>query len=183
MRDSGMKRIRDITAKIGEFMRSPERKIMMDINGLTHNQVGALVFGRFPANLLKLFSFTMATLLYSSPFSRLKVIFYRMAGVSIGRNVYIAPGVYIDIMFPKLVSIGSNVIIGMGTSIVSHERTIKVLTIGRVDIGNNVAIGGLTLIRCGVKIGDGAEIDAMMNITRNLKKGERATKRRQTFDG
>ena len=119
-----------------------------------------------------MFRYFLFLLLYICPVPELKTFFYRSTGMSIGKNVYIAPTVYIDVINPALIEIKDNVMIGMGVSLIIHERTLKTFTIGRIKIGYNVSIGGSTLIRNGVSIGDNAELDSMLNITKNVRTDE-----------
>jgi len=176
MKDSGSDvkaRLKKSRKEILDFYRSSRKKIVIDIQGLSHQRVGRIVDGGPWSGFRALVRYSISTILYPMPFSRIKVLFYRMCGMKIGKNVYIAPAVYIDILRPQLISIGDNVMIGMGANIAAHERTLRILSMGRVRIGNNVTIGGMTIIRNGVTIGDDVEIDMKCNITKSVPRGRR----------
>ena len=87
------------------------------------------------------------------PHPALKVIFYRMLGVKIGRNVFISPRAYIDPMFPWLIEIEDDVVLGIGCHILAHEYASTYFRIGRVKIGKGSVIGAAATIRSGVTIG------------------------------
>jgi maltose O-acetyltransferase len=90
---------------------------------------------------------------------------YRMFGAKIGKEVYIAPGVYMDEMLPELIEIGDGTIIGKDSSLLTHEFTVKHASFGRIKIGKQVTVGAQSIIKCGIKIGDGAVVamDSLVN--------------------
>jgi acetyltransferase-like isoleucine patch superfamily enzyme len=175
MKDSGTnkKRINDAKKAVRDYYRSGKMKILIDIEGLSHKDVEKIVYGN-PLNAFKkMMQYIISAILYSLPFSGIKKLFYRLCGAKIGKNVYIGPAVYIDMVNPSLVTIGDNSMIGMHVSIMVHERTMKTLSIGRVTIGSGVTIGGAAIVRHATKIGDDAEIDMLCNVHRSVKKGSR----------
>jgi len=87
------------------------------------------------------------------PSSTLKICFYRLMGVRIGKDVYIAPGVFIDAFYPRLIEIEDDSFLGMGCHLLAHEYTSDFFRAGRVRIGKGSVIGGWSTIRCGVTIG------------------------------
>ena len=58
----------------------------------------------------------------NSPHSGLTVFLQRLRGVKIGRHVYIGAGVFIDGVYPQLVTIEDYVSIGMNTMIYAHSN-------------------------------------------------------------
>ena len=90
--------------------------------------------------------------------SEMKNRIYRLFGVKIGKEVFIASGVHIGGLFPELITIEDGSIIGHGATILAHGFTIKHAKIGRVHIGKQVVIGAKAVIECGVTIGDGAVV-------------------------
>ena len=87
------------------------------------------------------------------PPCRLKVAALRLAGMKIGRNVYVAPGVMIDPLWPCLIEIGDGVILGMGCRLLTHEYSATRFRIGAIRIGERSVIGAGATIRSGVTIG------------------------------
>jgi acetyltransferase-like isoleucine patch superfamily enzyme len=175
MKDSGTnkKRINEFRKAIRDFYRSGKMKIIIDIEGLTHKEVEKIVYGNVFNAFKKMILYILSAVLYSLPFSGLKILFYRMCGAKIGKNVYFGPAVYLDMMNPSLITIGDNSMIGMHVSIMVHERTMKTLSIGRVTIGKGVTIGGAAIVRHATNIGDDAEVDMLCNVHRSVKRGSR----------
>ncbi len=104
-------------------------------------------------------------------FGALKNIFYRLAGVKIGCNVVIAPGVVLDYLSCNLITLEDGCVIGMGAMILTHEYTPSESRIGRVCIGHNAVIGARAVIRSGVTVGDGATVGMMSLVTRDVPPG------------
>jgi acetyltransferase-like isoleucine patch superfamily enzyme len=96
-----------------------------------------------------------------TPFLRVKNFLYRtFLGMKIGHETSLALMVMPDTMFPELIEIGDNSIIGYNTTILAHEYLIKEYRLGKVIVGNNVMVGANALILPGVEIGDNAVIAA-----------------------
>lgn len=87
------------------------------------------------------------------PPCQFKVATLRLTGMKIGRNVYIAPGVVIDPLWPCLIEIGDGVILGMGCRLLTHEYSANQFRIGAIKIRERSVIGAGAAIRSGVTIG------------------------------
>jgi acetyltransferase-like isoleucine patch superfamily enzyme len=83
-----------------------------------------------------------------------------MMGIRVGSNVSIALEVTMDVLFPQLIEIGDNTIIGFNTTILCHEFLIKEYVTGPVVIGRDVMVGANTTILPGVTIADGSVVSA-----------------------
>tara|TARA_B100000029_G_C17411253_1_gene900825 strand:+ start:398 stop:928 length:531 start_codon:yes stop_codon:yes gene_type:complete len=57
---------------------------------------------------------------YSSPHPGIVIFFQRLRGVKIGNACHIAPYVFLDLMYPDLITIEDNVGIGSNTMIFAH---------------------------------------------------------------
>lgn len=95
-----------------------------------------------------------------SPSLGLKLWLYRMMGIRVGSNVSIALEVTMDVLFPQLIEIGDNTIIGFNTTILCHEFLIKEYVTGPVVIGRDVMVGANTTILPGITIADGSVVSA-----------------------
>ena len=104
------------------------------------------------------------------PDIELKNRIYRKTGMKIGKNVSIFAS-NLDILFPELIEIGDNTIIGNTTAILTHEFLAHSSKKGRVKIGNDVTIGGMSLILPGVVIGDGATVAAYSLVNKSVEPG------------
>jgi len=91
--------------------------------------------------------------------------------MKVGEYVAFAFKVTPDLMFPELISVGSNSIIGYNTTILAHEYLINEYRLGEVIIGNNVLIGANTTILPGVTIGDGAKVSAATLVNKDVPAG------------
>ena len=103
---------------------------------------------------------------------KMKNALYRMIGVKIGKNVLIAPYVQIDPFFPEWITLEDNVIIGWGASIFTHEFSQKKVRKGKVHIKKRALIGGFSIIRSGVSIGEHAVIGIGSYVNRDVKDSE-----------
>jgi acetyltransferase-like isoleucine patch superfamily enzyme len=106
-----------------------------------------------------------------SPFSGLKIALLRRAGAKIGQRVHIATDVWIDPLFPQLLEIEDEVLIGVGVKIFLHEFTRNEFRAGRVTLRRGVLIGGSALIRSGVEIGEYASVAAGAVLGRDVPAG------------
>lgn len=74
--------------------------------------------------------------------------------MNIGKNIGISAEVGFDRLFPELITIDDNVIIGWKAHILTHEFTQQNIRLGRVHIKENALIGAFSTIRSGVTIGE-----------------------------
>ena len=71
--------------------------------------------GRFYARAL------LMALIFKLPCSGLKVWFLRRVGARVGRRVHFCEDVWIDPVFPELLTIEDGVFFGMGAKVFTHE--------------------------------------------------------------
>lgn len=96
-----------------------------------------------------------------TPFLSWKNWLYRtFLRMKVGDKTAFALMVMPDTMFPELIVVGDNSIIGYNTTILAHEYLTDEYRLGKVEIGSNVMIGANTTILPGVTIGDGAIVSA-----------------------
>ena len=91
-----------------------------------------------------------------------------MIGMKIGRDAALALMVMPDTIFPGLIEIGDNVVIGYNTTILAHEFLVEEWRTGKVVIEKNVFIGANCTVLPGVVIGEGAVISSMSLINRDI---------------
>lgn len=82
---------------------------------------------------------------------------------------------------PKLIKFGDNVIVGSGTTFITHDFVHEVLNkmdigwfnyyAGPIEVGNNVFIGGNTTILPNIKIGSNVIIGAGSVVTKDVSDG------------
>lgn len=98
----------------------------------------------------------------------LRVFYYRLRGIRIGKYTYISPKAYIDKSGKNLIEIGENCYITRNCIILCHTQeyqggTLKLWgssEIGKVKVGNNVFVGVDCVILPNVTIGDNVVIGA-----------------------
>lgn len=102
--------------------------------------------------------FLIARIAQYIDYSPAKVLLYRLIGMKIGKGAFISPDVILDPHFPELIEIGDHAIIGWGTHLFTHDFSGTTYHAGRIKIGAGAVIGGFSIIRGGVVIGDNAQI-------------------------
>lgn len=106
------------------------------------------------------------------PFLSWKNWLYRtFLGMEVGDETAVALMVMMDIMFPELISIGNNSVIGYNTTILAHEYLVNEYRLGKVKIGDRVLIGANSTILPGVVIGDGAVVAAGTVVHKDVPAG------------
>lgn len=107
-----------------------------------------------------------------TPFLSVKNWLYRtFLRMKVGEKTSFALMVVPDVMFPEMISVGSNTIIGYNTTILAHEYLIKEYRLGPVVIGNEVMIGANSTILPGITIGDGAIVAAGSLVHKDVPPG------------
>lgn len=105
------------------------------------------------------------------PFSSLKIPLLRLMGVRIGRDVYISPGVVIDPIYPWLVELDDDVLLGMGCRLLTHEYTAAHFRVGRIHVGRGSVIGAYSTVRSGVTIGGKATVGFNSLVNKDVPDG------------
>jgi acetyltransferase-like isoleucine patch superfamily enzyme len=102
-------------------------------------------------------SYLVMAIIAMIPWSCVKIFLYRRMGVKIGKDVYIAPKVFLDGMYPRLIILEDGCLLGGGCKILTHETSVENFRIGRVRIGANSIIGAFSIVRSGVSIGSNVQ--------------------------
>ncbi|MBO8164354.1 MAG: acyltransferase [Brevibacillus sp.] len=98
-------------------------------------------------------------------------MYRRLLGMEVGEQTAFALMVMVDIMFPELIKVGKNCVIGYNTTILAHEYLVDEYRLGEVRIGNGVLIGANSTILPGVTIGDGAVVAAGTLVHKDVPAG------------
>jgi acetyltransferase-like isoleucine patch superfamily enzyme len=126
---------------------------------------------------VKLWFYCKATLLLAVlrlPFNAPKLTLLRGLGARVGRNVFISTDVWIDPAFPELLTIESDVMVGVGAKIALHQFDPGHFSAGRVVIRKGAVIGGFAIVGHGVEIGEGAVVGAGAVVGRDVPAGKAA---------
>lgn len=105
------------------------------------------------------------------PFMSVKTMLLRFLGARIGRNVFISPGVVFDPLFPELIAVEDNVLLGLGCRILAHEYTTRNFRLGRVRVGRGAVIGAWSVLRSGVTVGANATVGACAFVYKDVPDG------------
>ncbi|MDR3086577.1 MAG: hypothetical protein LBU45_01275 [Azoarcus sp.] len=81
-----------------------------------------------------------------TPISAWKVFWYRRAGMRIGKNVFISPGVLLDLLFPQLITLEDGVVLGLEAIIVAHIYTPEKIVVARATVGAQGLVGGRAIL-------------------------------------
>ena len=99
----------------------------------------------------------------------LKLWVYRTClGMKIGKKTAFAYKVMPDVLYPELIQIGENCVIGYNTTILTHEFLVSEYRIGEVVIGNNTLIGANSTILAGVTIGKNVRVGAGTVVSKDI---------------
>ncbi|WP_325883769.1 acyltransferase [Mammaliicoccus fleurettii] len=98
-------------------------------------------------------------------------IYRKWLNMKIGQETAFAFKATPDIMYPELITIGENCIIGYNATILCHEYLVEEYRIGNVNIGNNVLIGANATVLAGVNIGNNAAIASGTIVTKDVPDG------------
>lgn len=118
-------------------------------------------------------NFLVIQLARYTPFLQMKNWLYKtFLNMKVGDDTAFALMVMPDIMFPEMIQVGRNTIIGYNTTILAHEYLIEEYRLGQVIIGDDVLIGANTTILPGVTIGNGAVVSAKTLVNKDVAPGE-----------
>lgn len=105
------------------------------------------------------------------PWSAPKVWILRRFGATIGKNVYISQRAYVDPLYPELLTIEDEVLVGFDAKIFLHEITNRYHMLGRTRIERGALIGAGAVLRPGLTVGVDATVGAMSAVTRSVPAG------------
>lgn len=141
------------------FEQKAEKSIEFSLNCPIEKRIGYIcdVMHPYLTSAKLNFNFTICKIAEIIPLSSIKIFIYRLMGVKIGKGVFISPDVILDPHFPKLITLEDYCVLGWGTKIFTHEMSTKKYRVGRVTIKKGAVIGGFSIIRSGVTIGEMAQ--------------------------
>lgn len=117
-------------------------------------------------------NFIVIQLARYTPFLSWKNWLYRtFLRMEVGQHSAVALMVMMDIMFPEMIKIGRNCVIGYNTTILAHEYLVDEYRLGEVRIGDGVLVGANSTILPGVTIGEGAVVAAGTVVHKDVPPG------------
>jgi len=106
-----------------------------------------------------------------SPSLRLKVVLYRLLGMTVGDGVSVGLEATPDVFFPELVTIEDDAIVGYDATILCHEFLQDEYRTGEVTIGERAMIGAGAVVLPGVTIGADAQVAANSLVAEDVPAG------------
>jgi acetyltransferase-like isoleucine patch superfamily enzyme len=85
----------------------------------------------------------------------------RLTGMKVGRRVAIGLDAQFDVLFPQLITLEDDVLIGYSTTILCHEYLGRESRFGAVRIGRGATVGANCTILAGTTIAAGSTVSAM----------------------
>ncbi len=150
-----------------EGLRKNNKKILKEIKfHVSYNPARNWTKYKHPLKQAKNYFIVLITQVL--PPSEIKNSLFRLMGAHIGKNVSIANDVILDPIFPELIKIEDNVLIGWGTKVFTHEFTLDTVRIGSVIIGKNSMVGEASVVRPGTTIGKNSMIAAMSFVNEDV---------------
>lgn len=93
----------------------------------------------------------------------------RLTGMNVGRQVAVGLDAQFDVLFPQLITLEDDVIIGYNTTILCHEYLRSEYRVGPVRIGKDATIGAHCLILAGVTVAPGSTVSGMSLINADVE--------------
>ena len=134
-------------------------------------------FGNFKLKMKFLRSWILHSLAYSCPHSETTAKIQRSRGVKIGENCHFSAYVQLDLIYPKLVSIGNNVTFGSNVMIFAHNNPAANLflkngefprKVAEVKIKDGAVLFPGSIITAGVTIGKNSIISVGSVVTTDI---------------
>lgn len=104
-----------------------------------------------------------------TPWFALKRFFLRRTGMKVGNHAAIALDAQFDVLFPNLIEIGEDAVIGYGVTILCHEYLDREYRTGPVKIGAHATIGANATILAGVTVAPKTVVSAMSLVNSDVE--------------
>ena len=120
----------------------------------------------FLQTIRKIKNTILGSMAYSCPLKKLRVLFHKWRGVTIGKNVYIGNHCFFDNLYPDYIYIGDNASINADSMILTHFNPMKRFApvmsarVAPVIIGEGSILAVRSTVLPGVKIGKNAIVSA-----------------------
>ena len=95
-------------------------------------------------------------------------LFRNVLHMTLGERSAFAFKVVPDLLYPELITVGENSIVGYNTTILTHEYLVESFRTGPVHIGHHTMIGANVTILPGVTIGDRVGIGAGTIVSKDV---------------
>jgi len=117
------------------------------------------------------FNYACIVLARHSPRLRLKLVLYRLIGMTVGDGVAFGLEATPDLFFPELVTVEDDAIVGYDVTLLCHEFLQEEYRTGEVRIGERAMIGAGAIVLPGVTVGRDAQVAANSLVTEDVPPG------------
>jgi len=148
--------------------KETRKKFLIDIRVSYKNTIGS--WSRYRSPFRQMINYLVVMCCRYLPPSSLKNSLYRMIGITIGRNVAIGNMVLLDPIYPELIVLEDDCMIGWGTTIFTHELAQYRVRFGSVIVRRNSMIGQFCVVRPGITVEENATVAAMSYVNKDVKK-------------
>lgn len=100
-----------------------------------------------------------------------KNVLYRALGMDVGRHVAWGLEATPDVLWPELITVEEDAIIGYDATVLCHEFLRSEVRIGPVTIGRGAMIGAGAVVLPGVTVGPDAQVAANSLVTNDVPAG------------
>lgn len=155
--------------------RFPKRYFVLKLQGEDANRNGIFASFELGNKFDMIFRAYIGKIAGLLPPSKLQQKLFRISGILIEENVFIAPELTIDVVLKYWTKIRKNVAIGVRVSCFNHmfDHNGRII-LGYIDIEEGASIGAFTVIGPGVRIGKNADIGAEVKIGPGVEIGNNA---------
>ncbi|MBU4533586.1 MAG: acyltransferase [Eubacteriales bacterium] len=115
-----------------------------------------------------IYNFLLITLSRYVPSLRLKNFILRRTGMKVGRDVAVGVQAVFDYLWPELITLEDNCIIGYNATILCHEFLVEEYRLGPVVVGHSSVVAANATVLPGVQIGRNAVVSAASLVNRDI---------------
>jgi acetyltransferase-like isoleucine patch superfamily enzyme len=155
--------------ELREFRRTGSK--ILKIVEFKNGENPARNWAKYRNPLIQAFNYFIVLVCEKMPPCEFKNDLYRLTGAKIGKNVSIANDCIIDTIYPELIMIEDNVIIGWGSKLYTHEFTQTTARIGTIHFKSNSMLGEWSVVRPGICFGKGSLVAAMSFVNKDVPDG------------
>ncbi len=154
--------------KIKKFLKGKEKKLVIEYKPKRLTVAAEWYKFRNPLGMMWR-GFWFQVIFCKLPPSRIKNFLYGLFGVKIGKDVVIADDVYIDPLFPELITIEDGAILGTHCVVPAHGISRNKLWLGRTTIKKFAVIGAYAYLKAGVVVGENSVVGNLSLVTEDVK--------------
>jgi|GEM_PF-148722 len=152
--------------EVKEFRKSGSK--ILKIVEFKNGENPARKWYKYKNPFIQAFNYAIVLLCEKIPPCEFKNNMYRLMGVKIGKNVSIANDCILDTIYPELIMIEDNVIIGWGSKLYTHEFTLNSARIGTIHFKSHSMLGEWSVVRPGICFGKNSLVAAMSFVNRDV---------------